>query len=188
MRQRVRLRHDGPVDPTKERLLLLDVDGPLNPWSGKAWKLRRSGFTEIEVPDGTGVDYRVWLNPELGARLATAMDELGLRGVWCTTWGELANAEISPRLGLPRLEVVPLTRRPESGRAFSKEGWLFWKTPQVVEWAQGRRFFWLDDELRRIDERYLGRHAPNSLGCPVNPSTGVRAADLARLYRWVLDA
>lgn len=181
--------HDGQVGTAaEERLLLLDVDGPLNPWSGKAWRLRRNGFTEIEVPDGRGVDYRIWLNPALGAQIAAAIDDLGLRGVWCTTWGELANAEISPRLGLPRLEVVPLTPRPASGLAFSRAGWLFWKTPQVVEWARGRPFYWLDDELRPTDERYLSRHAPNSIGRPVNPATGVRDVDLAGLRRWVLDA
>lgn len=59
--------------------------------------------------------------------------------VWATTWEDEANAEVAPRIGLPRLPVVTW---PESSAAHEHEDqWfrLHWKTRTLVEWAGRRR-------------------------------------------------
>jgi hypothetical protein len=57
-----------------------------------------------------------------------------------------ANEVIAPRLGLPALPVVVW---PEEDGELPRG--LHWKTMGLTEWAAGRPFVWLDDELTDAD-------------------------------------
>ena len=142
-------------------LLMLDVDGPLNPFGAMpddcppgyeqhslmppSWaaleELRIAASSRAREP----LPLPVWLNPAHGARLLALPFEL----IWATTWEEEANEFIAPLVGLPALPCIAWQQpRPvPRGRGC-------WKTPEVVAWAGGRPFAWVDDEVRREKRRY----------------------------------
>jgi hypothetical protein len=112
-------------------LLLVDVDGPLNPYAAKPEKRPAGYVTHRMRPTGWDAPHikplRVWLNPDHGPALLKLPYDL----VWCTTWQAEANVWIGPHLGLPDLPHVSfddvVTRDIADGTYF--------KTHEVVRWA-----------------------------------------------------
>lgn len=156
-------------------LLLIDVDGVLNPYAMPRARRAERGFTEhfIADPDEPRRVYTVLLNPDDGARLAALADRFEL--VWCTTWMGHANTEIGPRIGLPRLRVLPIDRTASAWR-------LFWKTPQVARQSAGRPFVWLDDDIGSPDRIWLDKHVSQPhLAISVHPARGLDEAIWRRL-------
>ncbi|HEV7628964.1 MAG TPA: HAD domain-containing protein [Streptomyces sp.] len=168
-------------------LLLLDVDGPLNPFAAR-WRLRPRGYATHRfkpadwiarhgpVPEEKVAFLRVWLKAEHGAQLTALPYEL----VWATAWRHGANTHIGPVLGLPVLPVLdwPSLFQPEL------DG-LHWKTRQIVEWAQGRPFAWVDDGITQKEKRFVTAHHDGpSLLHWVDPRRGLRAKDFAALSEW----
>ena len=136
-------------------IVFLDVDGTLLPFGGRE------------------------LDAAVGARLAALPCEL----VWATTWGEQANVEIGPLLGLPRLGVVRWDTENEP-----EDQWfgLHWKTRGLVEWAAGRPFAWLDDEISETDREWIrSEHSGPVLLQRVDAYHGVTATDLTTIERWL---
>lgn len=100
-------------------LLLIDVDGPLNPYAAKATR-RPAGYQTHRIPMKhdlpAGLPYadmsrpaarstlRVWLNPAHGAMLLAMTDLFDLH--WATAWVEDANRIVAPLIGLPELPVI----------------------------------------------------------------------------------
>ncbi|MFH9351980.1 hypothetical protein [Kitasatospora sp. NPDC017646] len=100
-------------------VLLLDVDGPLNPDAVKPHR-RPEGYGTHRLmtprweaaerrrlawwgtPHKAPKPLRVWLNPAHGPALTALPYDL----VWATTWEEEANAYIAPLLGLPELPFI----------------------------------------------------------------------------------
>ncbi|MBC7303919.1 MAG: hypothetical protein H5T78_23615 [Nocardia sp.] len=154
-------------------LLFLDVDGPLLPF-GQA--------TEGESRDVVSDSRFSRLRRDTGRRLAAL--PCGL--VWATSWEDDANAEIAPRLGLPRLPVV---RWPESCAEHEREDrWfgLCWKTRTLVDWAAGRPFVWVDDEITDADRAWVAtRHRGPALLWHVESSRGLTDEDFAALDHWL---
>jgi hypothetical protein len=157
-------------------LLLLDVDGPLNPYAAPWFRTREpsAGYTFHLLTLSRGRSYWVALNPTHGRWLRELAQLCDL--VWATTWRDDANRLISPILGLPSdLPVVPLTI-PAAG--FPAHGW---KTDQVAEWVGSRPFAWLDDEItdatreRLAGTAGIGPHAARF----VPPDVGLATADAA---------
>ncbi|MFJ9774092.1 hypothetical protein ACIRVF_23100 [Kitasatospora sp. NPDC101157] len=176
---------------TRQPLLLLDVDGPLNPYA--APRLRRpAGYRSHELmptwwaerqarrAEGEAKPLRVWLNPAHGAELLALPYEL----VWATGWMEEANTHIGPNLGLPELPYIRWTEM------FGEDpDGLHWKTRDVVAWAEGRPFVWVDDELGPQDAEWIGTNHPGpALVLHVNPRNGLRAEDFATLRDWAVAA
>lgn len=161
-------------------LLLLDVDGPINPFSARWHRERRAkdawSFFDYEVDGRT---FKVATSTQMGEWLLAMTDVVDL--AWATTWNELANVEIGPRLGLPRLPVIEL-QYPEDDRS---TGRLFWKTPQIHAWMRehhpGRRFAWLDDNVASADKRAFGDLA---LVRWIDSRAGIRPHDLDTVRRW----
>ncbi|WP_372463414.1 hypothetical protein [Actinospica acidithermotolerans] len=173
--------------------LLVDVDGPLNPYAAKPHQ-RPAGYTthrlltprweaaerrrlaEWGLPNKRVKPLRVWLNPDHGPALAALAFDL----VWATTWEHEANDFVAPVLGLPVLPfIVWPDPRPDP------EGGVFWKTPQIVAWARGRAFAWVDDEITDADRAWVGEHhAAPALLHRIDPQVGLSAADFALLARW----
>ncbi|MFE3460163.1 HAD domain-containing protein [Nocardiopsis aegyptia] len=150
-------------------LLFLDVDGPLLPFGASAGT----------HPWRTGPDaHLARLSPEAGRRLAALPCAL----VWATTWGDLANTEIAPRIGLPRLPVVGWPEPSEDHERVDHWFGLHWKTRALVDWAAGRPFAWVDDEITGADREWvLAHHGDRAVLHRVDPSRGLTDADFTAL-------
>ncbi|MBV8932773.1 MAG: hypothetical protein JOZ47_07375 [Kutzneria sp.] len=173
-------------------LLLLDVDGPLNPFAARphrcpqgyaTYRTKPSSWISANAPKPafSVPPLRVWLNAEHGARLKALPYDL----VWATTWTHEANEWIGPPLDLPELPFVNWPRP----RRIDPEG-LHWKTRYAVEWVAGRPFAWVDDEIGQADRDWVALHhdAPALLHW-VSPRRGLVEEDfriLADWARWLL--
>ncbi|MFG2822082.1 HAD domain-containing protein [Kitasatospora sp. NPDC048365] len=177
-------------------LLLIDVDGPLNPFAAKRTR-RPAGYTTYRMSPPTWVadmrywmsangmphkqvkPLRVWLNPDHGR----ALRELPFDLVWATTWQHEANEFIGPVLGLPELPVIGWPEpRPEP------DGGVFWKTPAITDWVAGRPFAWVDDQITAADGAWVERHHDGTaLLLTIDPGTGLRDRDFALLADWAAE-
>ncbi|MBT2467980.1 hypothetical protein J7E97_08830 [Streptomyces sp. ISL-66] len=168
-------------------LLLLDVDGPLNPFRSRLAGLR--GYTSHRMrptiwmsrraPDSRSArrGLRVRLHPTHGPRLLSLPYELA----WATTWMHEANTMISPHVGLPA--DLPVIEWPELF-ADDPDG-LSWKTRHLTAWAAGRPFAWVDDMITPRDRAWVAAHHPApALLLRIHPRQGLRPADFATLHRW----
>ncbi|MFJ8038974.1 HAD domain-containing protein [Kitasatospora sp. NPDC096147] len=163
------------IGPTQHPLLFLDVDGPLIPFGAAPEEYPR--YTT--APATNPLLGRV--NPGHGPRLAELPCEL----VWATTWLEDANDDISPILGLPRLPVVRWPEPSEVDERDERLG-LHWKTRTLVQWAAGRPFAWVDDELTDTDREWVdAQHpGPTLLHC-VDSRRGLTGDDYLTLDAWL---
>ncbi|WP_116247018.1 hypothetical protein [Nocardiopsis sp. FIRDI 009] len=151
-------------------LLFIDVDGPLNPYAGSHRAAYRHGYRRWRANG-----FQVLLNHGHGAALAALPYDL----VWATTWGHDANVHIAPRIGLPGL---PVCEFPDHGAP----GPVHAKTPGVVEYADGRPFAWVDDEITDADRDWVDLwHAGPALLYGVDPARGLTARDFEALAEWV---
>jgi hypothetical protein len=164
-------------------LLLMDVDGPLNPFDARWFVSRtpRDGYSFHQLKPAGGQTYWVALNPTHGRRLEELSAVYDL--AWATTWGEDANRLIAPIVGLPTdLPVVPLLQP-----RFRIPG-VFWKTEQIAEWVGPRPFAWFDDEINRAtrdwlaDQSGLGAHHTRRVAA----NEGLKSADFAALEEFAI--
>lgn len=174
-------------------MLLVDVDGPLNPYAAKPhqrpqgyethrlltprWEAaEQARLNAYGLPNKAPKPLRVWLNPEHGPALTALPFEL----VWATTWEDEANGYVAPVLGLPHLPVIVWpSPRPQP------EGDVFWKTPAIVAWAGGRPFAWLDDEITGADVDWVAEHHGGAaLLRRIDPSLGLLPQDFSALQEW----
>lgn len=163
-------------------LLLIDIDGPLNPYAALSRRTAPEGYTRHRMrPTGwtSGPALPVLLNPGHGAELLALAGRYEL--VWATTWKDEANVWVGPRLGLPSL---PFIDWPEM-HGDAPEG-TYWKTRYVVEFAAGRPFAWVDDEITERDRAWVaGRGAgDDSLLRWTDPGVGLVRADFDALAAW----
>jgi hypothetical protein len=167
--------------PEKRPLIAVDVDGVL---SAIAWNGRKIGWT---CPEGyqkhkvllDGRRYTIALNRAHGSALLRLAAATGAELAWGTMWGEHANTVIAPRLGLPRLPVIPA--------AESYYGPERCKAAAILEYAAGRPVVWFDDdpeEQEQFSRRVLLREAPGYC-IPVNALTGLTAADIHEAHVWL---
>lgn len=174
-------------------LLFLDVDGPLNPFAGMpddcptgfeafrmmppSWEAAERARLEAWGRPGQGpIPLPLWLNPQHGAALTALPFDLA----WATTWEAEANTYIAPLIGLPELPfIVWPTPRPVPGNG------VLWKTPEIVSWAAGRAFAWVDDEITLADQEWVAAHHRGpALLHRVDPRFGLGPQDFAALEAW----
>ncbi|MDQ0938793.1 hypothetical protein QFZ67_000498 [Streptomyces sp. V1I1] len=171
----------GSAEPP---LLFLDVDGPLIPF-GAAPQQYPDGYPTCPAgPEPWEADSNPLLariNPKLGPRLTALPCDL----VWATTWMAEANECIAPRIGLPELAVVIWPEPSDQDEQDGRDG-LHWKTRALVDWAAGRSFVWVDDEITDIDRAWVSaHHRGQALLHRVDPHQGLTEADLVALNEWL---
>lgn len=156
-------------------LLFLDVDGTLLPFGAAGpYPTYDARFDLPAAAVGHPLLNRV--DPALGARLAA----LGCELVWATTWMDDANVCLAPWLGLPPL---PLVDWPDENELPAP---LHWKTRPLVDWADGRPFVWVDDEITGADREWVAAHHPApALLHRVDHRRGLTERDLAAVEEWL---
>ena len=164
--------------PEQRPLLFLDVDGPLLPF-GATRHERPNGYPRFD--HGLGVDANpllTRLDPRLGPRLRALHCDIA----WATSWEDDANYEIAPLLGFIDLPVVTW---PDNTDQDGYHG-LHWKTKVLVEWAAGRTFIWVDDEITDTDRDWVAtQHRGRALLHRVDPIWGLTVGDFDALGEWL---
>jgi hypothetical protein len=149
-------------------LIVIDVDGPLNPWAAKR---KPENYRPFDIKVGWWRKLRIWLDPDHGDQLRQLAGETNAELAWATTWMHRANTEIGPRLGLPELKVIEF--HDEHG----------WKYPAIARYAYERPLVWFDDDFglhpgRKQEFVHKRRHLTTAL-VHVDPSTGITAQHLS---------
>lgn len=166
-------------------LLLIDVDGPLNPW-----RLGPNNFDLFKDYIGYDIEFPghkpllVKLNPKHGEWFLRLQNRYEL--IWATAWMDHANTLIGPKIGLPDLPVIPLpTEWPYSGYKGS------WKTHTIANWVidnrPGARFAWVDDEVNRYDRKLFENLGMDTLLLRIEPHIGLVDKDFQILDQWSRD-
>ncbi len=151
-------------------VLLVDVDGVLNPWCAEGCP---PGFSSYDFFSGE----RVLLSPAHGELLTSLAFAYQL--VWATAWEHNANRLICPVLDLPELPVIEF---PLDGRDL-----YFRKLPAVIEAVGQRPCAWIDDEHWPDHYSWARRRGVPTLIVDVNPAEGLTGDAAAQLAGWAAD-
>lgn len=162
-------------------LLLIDVDGVLNRYpmlrdlnhaqpGSTVYRLHPRGFERQGL--------NVLLNESDGQELNKLADVTQL--TWATSWEHEANDMIGPRIGLPPLPVIELTRYRTPMRGI-------WKRPSVELYAQDAPLAWIDDDFEFEDFTWARRRTRSgrpTLLVPCKADIGVTSDDFASIREW----
>lgn len=152
--------------PRRKPLLLLDVDGVLNPFP-----LTPEGFSEYklfaedEEPVRLSPCHAEWLR-ELSATFEI---------VWASGWGEAANELICPIFDLPPFRVVPLPPVPFEPRD---------KVPAVAAFTGDRTAAWVEDIVTDEARAWASERAAPTLIVEVSPASGLTRDIVEELQSW----
>jgi hypothetical protein len=128
-------------------LLLLDFDGPLNPYRARK---PPTGYERHEIVEGEKI-WSVLLNQQHGVELNTLADVFQL--VWVTSWEHGANRLLAPLLGVP--DDLPVIVWPEGVRELAAGRMI---GPHLLQRVDARRRS-AAGRLRRCQE--LGLRQPS---------------------------
>jgi hypothetical protein len=86
---------------------------------------------------------------------------------------------------------LPVVVWPEPTEADEREDrWfgLYWKTRALVDWAAGRPFAWVDDEITDADRDWVSAHHPGpALLRRIEASRGLTDEDFVVLGTWLRE-
>jgi HAD domain in Swiss Army Knife RNA repair proteins len=151
-------------------LLLLDVDGVLNPFAAPACP---PGYTEHDLFPG-----------EEPVRLCAAhgpwLQELATRFqiVWATAWGADANQLLAPLLQLPDLPVIRFPPVPFHPRD---------KLPAIIRFARHRPLTWIDDALPPGAHAWAATRRAPTLLIGIDPAEGLTRPVIEQSLQWADD-
>jgi hypothetical protein len=152
-------------------LLLIDVDGVLNPLAVEPPGHVPAGFVAHEL-DGL----RVLLAREHGAWLTELAADFD--PVWATSWEHDADRLIAELVGLPRgLPVINFE---------SQTGWTT-KLPDVIRFVGDRPLAWIDDVFGPAEHAWAGSRGVATLLIQTDHQVGLTSGHIDRLRRFALD-
>jgi hypothetical protein len=144
-------------------LLLLDVDGVLNPLGVR----EAPGFTEHRLGG-----MRVLLSPDHGRWLASLADRYDL--TWATSWERDADL-VAERIGLPLgLPAINFTDQTE---------WTV-KLPDVMRYVGDRAVAWVDDQLGADVQDWAAARPSPTLLVETDGRVGLTMAHIEVLRAW----
>ena len=149
-------------------LLLLDVDGVLNPFPDTPTGYREYRFFPEDVePVRLCAAHAGWLR-ELGEVFKI---------VWATGWGEAANRLICPALRLPAYAVVPMPELPFAPAL---------KVPAIDRFAGDPAAAWVDDAVTSEAVAWAAARPVPTLLVEIDPAVGLGRGEVERLLAWAL--
>ncbi|WP_368800845.1 HAD domain-containing protein [Kocuria oxytropis] len=157
-------------DPSPRVVILLDVDGVLNP-------------KVVRDPSATGNTHRLVLSPSR----AEVVRDLGSLGpiVWATTWERGALHQLSTDLGINMAGHVPMTRLDPDRRTP--------KLPAVQRWISRMQatgdltwdlLVWIDDNLGPDTDAWAAEQGNPTFLVRTDPRYGVRSSDAHAIRQW----
>ena len=151
-------------------LLLLDVDGVLNPFAALGCP---PGYTEHEFFPG---EEPVRLSPAHGRWLQELSTRFQL--VWATAWGSEANRVIAPLLRLPELPVIRFPPPPFEPLD---------KLAPITEYAGQRPLVWIDDQHTPQAHEWAAQRGVPTLLISVDPAEGLTRPVIDQSLQWADD-
>lgn len=153
--------------PDERPLLLLDVDGVLNPYAAPGCP---AGYDEFaffpgEEPVRLCEEHAKWL-----ADLAGCFEL-----AWATGWGHNANRLLAPFLGLPELPVVRFPPIPFQAHE---------KVPAIDRFTGARPAVWIDDALTPEAYAWAGDRTAPTLLIAADPAEGLVRPMIDDALRW----
>jgi hypothetical protein len=158
--------------PFGKPVLLVDVDGVLNPY----------GFNETPAGFRPHRFFPEDQEPVLLADVhADWLRELGLvfDMVWATGWGEEANRYLAPLFGLPRWPTIPFPPIPFPPAE---------KVPAIDRFVGNLACAWVEDLMTDEALAWAGARAAPTLLIDVNPAIGLTRKMVERLVTWAKTA
>ena len=156
-----------PMNLTRP-LLLLDVDGVLNPYATQVPPAYFRSYTLLEE--------QVWLAPCHGMWLQPLCQLFHI--TWATGWEHDANRLIGPILKLPAFPVIEFARD-TAGR--------FQKFPAIAHSVPDYPLIWIDDELPPEAHVWAAQRRMPTLLIDVDPACGLTQAIVAECRRFAMD-
>jgi hypothetical protein len=148
-------------------LLLLDVDGVLNPFGGDGCP---AGFTEHDLFPG---EEPVRINPDHGAWI-TELSRV-FEVTWATGWNEEANRILAPLLGLSALPVLTMAPAPFQPGA---------KVPLIAAFSRRRPVAWIDDVHTTEAHAWSSSRRAPTLLISVAPAIGLTRPSVDQALTW----
>jgi len=157
------------VSEAPRPLLLMDVDGVLNPYP--------------DCPDGFG-EFDFFPEDDEPVRLATIhrdwLHELAesFTMVWATGWGDDANRLLCPHFGLPELPVIAFPPVPFDPAA---------KVPAIADFATEHAVAWVDDVVTSEARTWAQARSHPTLLVEVDHRLGLTRDAVDSLLAWRLS-
>jgi hypothetical protein len=147
-------------------LLLLDVDGVLNPYpETPAGYDEHDFFPEDDEPVRLAPVHGEWLR-----ELVTSFEI-----VWATGWGEDANRFLCPHFGLETFPLLPLPPIPFDAAV---------KARAVRDFVGERPAAWIDDLITADDLAWAAARRAATLLVQVDHREGLTRAQVDRVLSW----
>lgn len=159
--------HDRQAVTARFPLLLLDVDGVLNPFAASACP---PGYTEHDFFPG---EQPVRLCPAHGSWLRELAARFQL--VWATAWGADANRLLTPLLRISDLPVIAFPPVPFHPRD---------KLPAIARYAGHRPLAWIDDALAPEARTWAADRRAPTLLISVDPAAGLTRPAIDQALQW----